>query len=635
MASGTNIAKAYVQVVPTTKNIKNELKAQMSGGAKEAGEATGTAVGEGLVSKVKGLIAAAGIGKILQTALNAGGDLQQSFGGLDTIYEEAAGAAKEYAKEAAAAGISMNDYAEQAVSMGAALKNSLGGDSVKAAEQANKAIMDMADNSAKMGTDLESLQNAYVGFSRGNFTMLDNLSLGFAGTKEGMQQLLDKAKDISGIEYNIDSYSDIVDAIHVVQDEMNIMGVAADEASTTLSGSFGAMKAAGENFLAAITLGEGVEESLTTLVTSTGTFLFNNLLPMVGNIVKSIPGVVNTTITTFLPQIQQAGWNMLMELVKGINKDYSKLIFSAQSAVTGFINSVSQKLPNVLNTGKQVLLSIVNGILSNLPSLISSVGSIIITFTSAILSNMPTILTNGWQMLKQLMQGIISHLPDVADAVLSVISRFAYAVLTNLPKILDSGIKILTELLVGVVNAIPKIPGAISQVIAKIKEHFGETDWAELGRNLIQGLIDGIVNMAGSLYTAIKNVIKGALNSGKQEADVHSPSRKWNHELGQMLGLGMAEGIEESSKAVNAAVKDITSSSLDMGQIEVTKMASVTATGLTSSASNNGADLLYSLLAVASDINNTMESKMNNALGSGVGLNINGREFGRIIKAYA
>lgn len=450
-----------------------------------------------------------------------------------------------------------------------------------------------------------------------------------------MERLLKDAEELSGVKYDIDNLGDVYSAIHVIQEDLGLTGVAADEASTTFTGSFGAMKAAAENFMASLALGDGVTESLTTLITSAGTFLFNNLIPMLVNIVTSIPEALVGTVQTFLPQIQEMGWSILMELVKGINKDYSGLFKSGADTVNNFIKTIASKLPSILQNGKQILLSIVNGIMSNLPGLISSAGSIILTFSSTILSNLPTLLSNGWQMLKQLVQGIVSHLPEVGGAVLDIVAKFAATVLSNLPKILESGFKILTELLVGIVNAIPKIPGVIVQVISAIKEHFSGTDWAQLGRDLVQGIIDGVVNMASSLYNAIKNLIKNALGAGKDEAEVHSPSRKWRRELGKMLGEGMALGIEDSAKAVNKAVTDITSGAVATGRVEVSGMASVTSAGLTNVNANNSVDLLAALVTIANDINNTMEPKMNNALGSGVGLNISGREFGRLVRNYA
>ena len=257
----TELGKAYVQIIPSAKGISGSISSALSGESTSAGKSAGL----NIAGSIKGVIAAAGIGAALKSALEAGGDLQQSFGGLDTLYGDAAKAAKDYAVEAAKAGISANDYAEQAVSFGASLKQAFGGDTVKAAEAANTAIMDMADNSAKMGTDITAVQTAYQGFAKQNYTMLDNLKLGYGGTKTEMERLLKDAQKLSGVKYDINNLGDVYSAIHVIQKDLGLTGVAAQEASETFTGSLGAMKAAGQNLLANLTLGEDIGPSLQVL----------------------------------------------------------------------------------------------------------------------------------------------------------------------------------------------------------------------------------------------------------------------------------------------------------------------------------------------------------------------------------
>lgn len=289
MANKPNIGSAYVQIIPSLDGAGRAIGKGLEG---KEGATAGKMGAASIGASLKKALVAAGIGTAVvgtvKAALGEGAKLEQSFGGLDTIYAKASEKMKEYAYQASQMGISANDFAEQAVSMGAALKNSLGDDAVLAAEKANLAISDMMDNAAKMGTSVESLQNAYTGFSRGNFTMLDNLSLGFAGTKEGMQALLDKASELPtamGREFDISNYGDIVDAIHLVQEEMGLAGVAAEEGAETFSGSFAAMKASASNLLADLTTGNGdIEKDLQNLVDRAGTFLFDNALPMIGRL---------------------------------------------------------------------------------------------------------------------------------------------------------------------------------------------------------------------------------------------------------------------------------------------------------------------------------------------------------------
>lgn len=245
---------------------------------------------------------------VFSTALDEGAKLQQSFGGIDTLYKGAEDTMKQYATAAASAGISANTYAEQAVSFGASLKKALGGDAVKAAESANKAIMAMADNSAKMGTDIGSIQMAYQGFAKGNYTMLDNLKLGYGGTQQEMQRLLKDASKLEkamGKKFDINNFADVVEAIDLVQQELGVAGVAAKEAETTFSGSFSAMKASASNFLANLSLGEDIGPSLKTLISTTSTFLLGNFVPMVGNIMRQLPNAIEVAIAEAGPKIEQ------------------------------------------------------------------------------------------------------------------------------------------------------------------------------------------------------------------------------------------------------------------------------------------------------------------------------------------
>ena len=313
----TSIGKAYVQIVPSAKGISKDIESAIGGDVSKSGDSAGKSFASQMVGAIKGVAIAAGIGKIFSDAINAGGDLQQSFGGLETIYGDAADAAKDYAYQAAQAGISANDYAEQAVSFGASLKQAFEGDTTKAVEAANTAIMDMTDNAAKMGTPIENIQNAYQGFAKQNYTMLDNLKLGYGGTKEEMERLLADASKLSGVEYNIDNLGDVYDAIHVIQEDLGLTGVAAQEASETFSGSFGAMQAAAQNLLADIALGADIGPDIAALGQSVENFFVGNLLPMVSNIVQQIPEFV-AQIPGFLADIIPQAIPIMADMVAGL-----------------------------------------------------------------------------------------------------------------------------------------------------------------------------------------------------------------------------------------------------------------------------------------------------------------------------
>ena len=338
----SDIGKAYVQIIPKAEGISGQIEDIVSPAAEQSGKKGGAFLGKSLLKGLAAAGIAAGVAKVFSSAINEGANLQQSFGGLDTLYGDAAAAAKEYAYQAAAMGISANDYAEQAVSFGASLKQAFGGDTAKAAEAANTAISDMADNAAKMGTPLESIQNAYQGFAKGNYTMLDNLKLGYGGTKEEMERLLADAEKLSGQEYDLSNLGDVYDAIHVIQEDLGLTGVAAQEASETFSGSFNAMKAAAANVLGDLALGNDIKPSLDALAKSVKTFLVGNALPMIANIAKQIP-----TFLAMLPSF------------------------------------VADMAPDIIAGAADVVANFAEGIVANIPTFIAGIGTLFDTMFTA------------------------------------------------------------------------------------------------------------------------------------------------------------------------------------------------------------------------------------------------------------
>ena len=366
----TSIGKAYVQIIPKAEGISGQIEDIISPAAEESGEKGGASLGKSLLKGLAAAGIAAGVTKLFSDSIGEGAKLQQSFGGLDTLYGDAAEAAKQYAYEAASAGISANDYAEQAVSFGASLKAAFGGDTTKAAEAANTAIMDMADNAAKMGTPIESIQQAYQGFAKGQYQLLDNLKLGYGGTKTEMERLLKDAQEISGVEYNIDNLGDVYDAIHVIQEDLGLTGVAADEAKTTFEGSFNAMKASAANVLGNLALGRDIGPSLKQLGTTVKTFLVGNVLPMIANIAKQIP--------TFLAMLPQFIADMAPELIAG---------------------------------AANIVTNLASGIVNNIPTFIAGIGSL--------LSSLYTAFTNiDWgSVASNLLTGLSTAIGGIWDSV--------------------------------------------------------------------------------------------------------------------------------------------------------------------------------------------------------------------------
>ena len=610
------LGKAYIQIVPSAKGISGSISSALGGESISAGKSAGL----NIAGAIKGAIAAAGIGTAIKSALEAGGNLQQSFGGLETLYGAAADSAKKYAVEAAAAGISANTYAEQAVSFGAALKQAFEGDTVKAAEAANTAILDMADNSAKMGTDITSIQTAYQGFAKQNYTMLDNLKLGYGGTKSEMERLLADAQQLSGVEYNLDNLGDVYSAIHVIQENLGLTGVAAQEASTTFTGSLGAMKAAGENLLANLALGEDIRPALDTLGQTVNTFLFNNLFPMVGNIFKALPdllsglgsmliGALNrisnnsdelvqtgiqivtslvSAIVEATPYLVEAAWSLAKSLGEAlINTDWatvgSNLLNSLKNSidlaageilgqdtatVDGFLSGITNALPNLLSTGIDFISNVASGIFSALPELITIAGDLVVSFASFLLENAPQLLDSGFQLLSNLASGLISNLPAIGSAALQVISKLLFTIASNAPKILQTGIEIIGKLVVGLIQAIPKIIAAIPKIISAIKETFGAYDWASIGKNLLEGIKNGILGAVSSVVNAAKEAAESIWNTVKSFFDINSPSGlfEWG---GKMLDYGLAGGIEKNTGIVEDAMDSLNEATVSQLQTEM------------------------------------------------------------------
>ena len=336
----SELGKAYINIVPKANNISGQVESILNKGASGA-TAPGVKTGNSFLAGIKKAVGAAAVGKIIKDAFSAGGDLQQSFGGLDTLYESSARIGKNYAFAAAQAGISANNYAEQAVSFGAALKAAYGGNTYAAMQAANTAILDMADNAAKMGTPLEQIQSAYQGIARGQYVLLDNLRLGYGGSRAEAERLLKDAQKLSGVEYNIDNLGDVYSAIHVIQQELGLTGVAAKEAQTTLTGSFGALKASWTNTLAAIMTGEGIDEALANLSQSFG-FFADNVINMLLSVSDNVPMLVSGLLTTLInnaPQLIAGGIELIAQLAVGLIQAIPELVAKIPEIYTAVIDA--------------------------------------------------------------------------------------------------------------------------------------------------------------------------------------------------------------------------------------------------------------------------------------------------------
>ncbi len=548
----TELAKAYVQIIPSAKGISGGIQKAIDPEA----ESAGTSFGGKMVGMIKGVIAGAAIGKALSSAISEGAALEQSLGGIETLFKDSADKVKANAAQAyKTAGMSANEYMELTTSFSASLLSSLGNDTSKAADVADMAMTDMSDNANKMGTNMEDITNAYQGFAKQNYTMLDNLKLGYGGTKTEMQRLLADAQAITGVKYDISNLSDVYSAIHVIQGQLGITGTTAKEAASTLSGSFASMKAAFKNVLGEITLGMDVGPAINALADTVVTYL-GNLLPAIWNVLSALPGALVTFIQAAVPQLVTALMQFIPQLTTGMTAALPQLYATMNTMLSQMSTTIQTYLPMALEWGVSLLSNFVNGIMANLPTLITSAGTLLTRFSSAILSALPTILSSGAQLLLSLVNGIINNLPQIVSAAAQAIARLTSTIGQHLPQILQSGIEIIGKLAAGLIRAIPTLVGKIPQIIKSVRSAFSNVNWGSVGTNIIKGIANGLRGAASQLWTAVKGVIGNFKEQILAFFGIHSPS-KWGDYVGRMIDAGFAGGITDNLSMVTAATNEL------------------------------------------------------------------------------
>ena len=458
----SDIGTAYVNIVPKAEGIKGQVTNMMNGATGPAGESSGKLFG----LKMKAAIGAAAIGTAVVTGLkksiSEGAKLEQSLGGIETLFKKSADTVIKNARQAyKTAGISANEYMENVTSFSAGLIKSMGGDTKKAAKVADTAMKDMSDNANKMGTDMGSIQNAYQGFAKQNYTMLDNLKLGYGGTKTEMERLLKDAQEITGVKYDISNLGDVYSAIHVIQKELGITGTTAKEAEHTLSGSFGSMKAAFTDLMGNLAMGENVGQAMKALVESAVTFLAGNLIPAIGRIFLSLPEAISAgfqAVSAYIP-------NDIMGVVDTI------------------LNAISAAMPVMLLKGTGMVVSIGKGLIAGLPGAITQLAQLITKLANFVSQNYPLIVSAGLKLIKGLGDAIIKNGPAILKAVGVLVQAIFKAFLKLAPLSLTAGVSIMKALgsgiasmigwLVGKAKAgVDKILAPIKGVVAKVKGFF-------------------------------------------------------------------------------------------------------------------------------------------------------------------
>lgn len=587
MANGADIAKAYVQIIPTTKGIKAELDKQLGKAAGESGGKAGETSGGSFLSKLGGtlakgasvvgkgaLVAAKGIGiglaaaapavaALAKGAISAYADYEQLVGGVETLFKTSADEVQKYADNAyKTSGLSANEYMETVTSFSASLLQSLDGDTAAAAAAADLAVTDMADNANKMGTSMESIQNAYQGFAKQNYTMLDNLKLGYGGTKSEMERLLADATAISGVEYDIDSLNDVYSAIHVIQTELGITGTTAKEASTTISGSLASLKASWKNVLVGIADENANFGSLVNgLVESAGTFAANIMprisqaLQGVGQLVTGLAPVIvaalPSLIESVLPGLLQAGMGIVSALVESL----PSLINTVITALVGFLVASG---PQLVEGVLQLMTALPIGMAESLPTLIPAAVEAVLTIVEGLIDNIGMLVDAAISIIVALAEGLIAALPRLIEKAPEIISKLVTALIQNVPKLLQAAGEVITTLVKGIVQNFPKLVQSAGQILMTIKNGIvsGVSQLISAGRNLVEGIWQGISNSLSWIKQKITGWVGNVVSFIKNLFGIHSPSTVMRDQVGRFLALGIGEGFTDTMPSVEKDMLD-------------------------------------------------------------------------------
>lgn len=619
----TELGKAYVQIIPSAKGISGMIQKEMGGEVASAGVSAGESLGSKMMGAVSGVIAAAGIGQAIGASINEGAALQQSLGGIETLFKGSADKVKGFANEAyKTTGLSANAYMENVTGFSASLLQSLGGDTDKAAETANMAMIDMSDNANKMGTSMESIQLAYQGFAKQNYTMLDNLKLGYGGTKQEMQRLLSDAEKLTGVKYDMNNLSDVYSAIHAIQENLDITGTTAREAATTFTGSFESMKAAAQNVLGKLSLGEDIQPALQALMETTSTFLFGNLIPMIGNILKQIPNLILGGIKGVFSGIFGEGLGSIMGgIVTALGSAF--LAFKAFSAVSGLLSGI----PAVLTTIKTAVTGLFTAMSANpigiaIAAIAALTAGLVYFFTQTemgrqIWQGFMDWFSGVWQsvapVLTEVWNGIVETATTVWNNMMAVVAPIIQAVVDFIRSVWD-GISLwwtenqglIQQTFTTVWNAIQTVIQTVMPIIQSIIETamnilapFIETTWNNIctvvttvwelikiaiqtAMDVISGIIKAVMAIIngdwGTAWNAIKGVgesiWKGLSAAGKAIFDGFAQilsniwntiksvaSSAWEGLKSTVLGLidGLVQGAQRAWESMKQGVSDLVS----------------------------------------------------------------------------
>lgn len=544
---------------------ESTLTSKFGGAAKKVGAAA-------LSASAAVVTAAAGAAATLtKQAVSAYAEYEQLVGGVETLFGEAADYVQGKASGAfESAGLSANEYMETVTSFSAALIQSVGGDTQKAAELADQAIVDMADNANKMGSTMESIQVAYQGFSKQNYTMLDNLKLGYGGTKEEMQRLLKDAEKLSGIKYDLSSYADIVAAIHVVQENMGIAGTTAKEASSTISGSLAMVKSSWQNVIEAI--GEGdfekisanIDDFVWSLETAAG-----NILPVVENALQGVATLVSELapqiaeklpemITNALPSLLSAGAEAIRALAHGLIDAIPSLMPTVMDVIKELASMIIEMAPEIVKCGIELLGELAMGIAEALPDLIPAAVDAVITIAEALIDNIDLLIDAAIEIVLALAEGLIEALPRLIEKAPEIILKLLEAIIKAAPKLLEAGLELIMKLIEGIVKVFGKIIEVGAELVTKVKEGFKQKieDAKNWGRDIINNFINGIKEKWQHLKDTVANVAKSVKEFLGFSEPEKGPLSDFHTYAPDMMDL-YAKGINDNMDKVEDSVANV------------------------------------------------------------------------------
>ena len=645
-----NLFELFVKIGADTSEFEHAAddvgkKTTTLGEKIQKGLSTAAKVGMAAVSA-----AAAGVTALTKSSLDGYANYEQLVGGVETLFKNSQDIVLGYADNAyKTAGLSANEYMETVTSFSASLLQSLDGDTTAAAEKANVAITDMADNANKMGTSMESIQNAYQGFAKQNYTMLDNLKLGYGGTKEEMQRLLDDANALNAAQgnytnYTIESYADIVDAIHTVQTEMGITGTTAKEAAATIQGSVASAKSAWANLVTGIAdenadlsglignfvesvataasnivprvtqilsgIGEAITQIAPVISEQLPQMLSDALPPLLdaaislvagaaNGVIAVLPDILNTALDALpqlidaagsvisnlasalidaAPMLMDAGMQLIRQLAEGFSSDFSQLIQTGTETAVAFAQGLAEAIPELIllateiiiqiadtltnpesvgdlvDAALDIIMALTDGLLDALPQLIDAVPKIIANIVMALGTKMPDIVAAGLKIVVSLAAGVLEAIPQIVATIPKLIANLVLGIIDNLPQIILAGPKIIAALIEGLIGAIPDLVLNIPKLIKSIVDVFVEYDWGSIGKNIVDGIKNGFVNMWNSFKESISNMVNGLVSGVKNLLGIHSPSRVFAG-IGENMALGLGEGFDDEFSSVRKRIE--------------------------------------------------------------------------------